>query len=189
MGKLKHIQIDNLAYLTGLPDAVALSHAKLLDGCVEGAMKNVPAFSEWRRGASYDRLSFGCWNFTFHCLQVGGAEGKPGAMVLAESVETQGGFGEHRRGAYIYLWSQAGDEQQSLISIPLVYLLRDFGSVAGLFTIYEHGAVDYNGMVRDTFTAAVRARGLNGRMFPGPAQPHGENGMLYVGVTSRSWGP
>jgi hypothetical protein len=184
--KLQHVRLDNFIHLTGFAPEVAASFAHALDGTVNGAMTHEPLFARWRRGAKHDQLSHGTQNFTFHALRVVRSEG-PVTAVFADQIETEGKFGQARRGAFVNFWSQHDPTQQTLVSLPLVYLLREHGPIDRLYTLYEHGAIDYNGTVDATLDAFRRGNG-EGYPFPRPTGAHGSNAMLYVGVTGRSWG-
>ena len=192
MSKLRNVNIKNLIYLTGLKETLVFPCAKVLDNILEkmksNANEEAKAFIEWRNSANFNNFSHKNVNFSFRIYQWANSEGKIATLCGVDKTATSGGYGMARRGAYLYYYL-ATPEGQEIISIPLVYVLRENGPIEGKYVVYEHGAIDYSVTGKDLIEKWVSevVRKSNDIYVPMPAEPHGSNGLIYIGITSRSW--
>jgi len=163
--------------------------AALLDGMVSRLLDpkeqggEAPSFKSWFVRASHNHLALGDQFFGFHCFNLQLENGKSFHTVLADTIDTPGGDGNFRRGAYAYFYTGSIDATE-IVSVPLVYFLRKCGPVDGKYTLYEHGAVNYNQSAIDAFNMFRESKKWTNPM---PDEPHGGNGMIYVGITGRPW--
>lgn len=192
MSKLKYVNIHNLVYLSGLNPTRAANLASVIDdllgNILESSDQNSEDFNRWYRKATFSRFTQENINFSFRAYQWISPEGKVCTLCGVDRTPTSGGFGYPRRGAYVYYYL-ATPEGQEIISFPLVYILRKHGTFSGHYILYEHGAVNYvhtgHDLIR-TWTESATQK-IKGIYVPMPAEPHGQNGLIYVGITSRPW--
>lgn len=187
MAKLTHINIHNLAHLSGLNDQRAVHMARVLDSTIEAMMymatPQAERFREWRRRATFTDIQPTNHSISFRVYQIVRSDGKLLTIISVDGSQTDGTFGRPRRGAHVYCYMGA-DEGQEVVSVPLVYLLREHGSVANHHVLYEHGSVDYSVTAEDVVKNLANEKAPK---VPMPAAPHGSNGLVYVGITSRAW--
>lgn len=118
MSKLKHINLKNLIYLTGLMEPLACSCAGVLDNLLESLMSSESEqsseFRKWRKGENFNRFTHRNTNFSFRIYQWKTAGMKYASICGVDKTLTTGQHGSARRGAYIYYYL-ATPEGQELI--------------------------------------------------------------------------
>jgi hypothetical protein len=184
---LEHINLRSLARLSGLSDERMNHAAEVLDNTIRALMeKGKPQaehFQEWRRLATFTSIQPTDFNFSFRIYQLVSPKCDFTTVISVDGGATDGTPGHPRRGAHVYCYLGAA-EGQEIISIPLVYLLREHGTIEGHHVLYEHGAVDYSTTATDVFK---NLQAGTGSFVPMPAAAHASNGLVYIGITSRDW--
>lgn len=168
-------------------DQRAIHLARTLDHTISSLTKSdtpqAEQFRMWRRRATLANIQPTEFNISFRAYQMMSGEGKLLSVCAVDASVTDGSVGSPRRGAYLYCYFGAA-EGQEIVSVPLVYLLREHGPITSYYVLYEHGAVDYSVTAVDVFKSM---NVQDAHLVPMPAAAHGSNGLIYVGITSRAW--